>query len=50
MPYRNIRRAPLTSLKTEAAKIGAESDQTEHRFGRPGTLAGRIVRTGLPAG
>jgi len=26
MPYRNIGRALLTSLKTELAKIGAEND------------------------
>jgi hypothetical protein len=50
MPYRNIGRAPLTSLKTEFAKIGAENDQTEHRFGgleRPPSV---LSESGLPAG
>jgi len=43
MPHRNIRHAPLTSLKTMLIKIGAENDQAkppERHFGglkcRPG--------------
>jgi len=50
MPYRNIGRAPLTSLKTEFAKIAAKNDRTERRFGRPGKRAGRLPESGLPAG
>jgi hypothetical protein len=49
MPYRNIGSAPLTSLKTELAKIGAgkRSDRTSVRAAwkrRPGVLSDLVFQ------
>jgi hypothetical protein len=50
MPYRNIGRAPLTSLNTKLAKIGAENDQAEHRSSGLERWPGALSESGLPAG
>jgi hypothetical protein len=50
MPYRNIGGAPLTSLKTERAKIAPKTVGPNTGSGGPERRPGVLSESGLPVG